>query len=238
MLKILVVEDEVMVAEQTMESLSDLNYDPVGYARTLSHAEALIEEKKPDIVILDLDLAGLEDGLDLTAFLNDRKLPFIIASGNQNVANVRAGFERGAVWNLEKPFPLRDLKVAIEKVIAQLKKNEPQNATDKKDFFFVPISAKDKMSIIFSDIEYLDAGGNYCTIFMKDGTKQLVSWTLKDMMDKLPGTFFHRVSRSATININEIKQVRSDKSQVTMKSGIDLAIGGKYKDGIASKLAL
>ena len=64
-INVLVVEDEIVIADDICDILSDLGYETLEPAINYSEAIASIEENKPDLAILDIQLAGSKDGIDL-----------------------------------------------------------------------------------------------------------------------------------------------------------------------------
>ena len=70
--KIVVVEDEIIIADNICEALTDLGYDVAEPAITYSEALETIEEFKPDLAMLDIQLSGKKDGIDLAEIINEK----------------------------------------------------------------------------------------------------------------------------------------------------------------------
>ena len=83
MAKVLIAEDDFMIAEMLQEAVVDGGYEACGIACSVSEVIALCELHKPDLAIIDLRLAGGDDGLDAAAELARRVNPGILyATGN------------------------------------------------------------------------------------------------------------------------------------------------------------
>ncbi len=114
-LRILLVEDEMLVAMNIEDMLLDLGHEVAGLASRLTPALALARESRFDAAMLDVNLAG-EASFPVADLLAERGIPFLFATGYGSVGH-DANW-RGAP-TLKKPFETRDLQRALEEVIAQ-----------------------------------------------------------------------------------------------------------------------
>src|SRR5271169_3818308 len=78
--RVLIVEDEAMVAENLRADLDDAGFEVVGIAARVEHALRLIENVGCDVAILDANLAGIS-AVPVAAALSSRGLPFVLLSG-------------------------------------------------------------------------------------------------------------------------------------------------------------
>ncbi|HHH55334.1 MAG TPA: response regulator, partial [Bacteroidetes bacterium] len=77
-LKILIVEDEALIAKDIEFSLNQLEYSIVGIAYNSTMALDMIHNRKPDLVLLDIELNSDLSGIDIANILNEKyKIPFI-----------------------------------------------------------------------------------------------------------------------------------------------------------------
>jgi two-component system, response regulator PdtaR len=113
--KVLIAEDDFMIAEMLQEAAASGGYEVCGTASRVSEVIALCEQHKPDLAIIDLRLAGGDDGLDAAAELAKRVNPGILyATGNCH----RILEKPPAVGEacLTKPFTLADVVQALQVV--------------------------------------------------------------------------------------------------------------------------
>jgi CheY-like chemotaxis protein len=108
-LRILIVEDEMLVAMNIEDMLLDLGHEVAGLAGRLEPALALAQEGVFDIAMLDVNLAG-DLSFPVADILEARGIPYLFATGYGR-KGVRD--EYGAVPVLQKPFRARDLEDAI-----------------------------------------------------------------------------------------------------------------------------
>jgi CheY-like chemotaxis protein len=108
-LRILIVEDEMLVAMNIEDMLLDLGHEVAGIASRLEPGLALAREGEFDLALLDVNLAG-EQSFPIAAVLRERGLPFLFATG-YGLQGIIEEFRSRPV--LQKPFRLQDLAQAI-----------------------------------------------------------------------------------------------------------------------------
>ena len=112
--RILVVEDEMMIAMLLEDMLTDLGHTVVGVAGRLESALDMARSTDADLAILDVNLSG-EASFPVAQVLTERGLPFMFATG-YGVLGLEAPFQN--TLTLKKPFELNDLSKALEQLQA------------------------------------------------------------------------------------------------------------------------
>lgn len=112
--KILIVEDEFIVANDLKIILKKGNYNVVGLASSVAQARTMIDSKKPDWVLLDIILKGNETGIDLAEELVEAKIPFLFISANTNQSVMEAVKKTQPYGFMVKPFREKDLLVMLD----------------------------------------------------------------------------------------------------------------------------
>lgn len=112
--KILIVEDEYIVANDLRHMLIKAGYEVCGIAKSVSEAILKIELNKPSWVLLDIILQGEETGIDLAARLLRQKIPFIYISANTNLSILEKAKATEPYGFLVKPFRQNDLLVMLD----------------------------------------------------------------------------------------------------------------------------
>lgn len=120
--KILIVEDEFIVANDLKIMLQKAGYQVVGIASSVVQARKLIEDKKPEWILLDIMLKGDLTGIDLAWELREMNLPFLYISANTNQSTLEAVKATHPYGFMVKPFRERDLMVMLD--IAKYRFNE------------------------------------------------------------------------------------------------------------------
>lgn len=152
--KILIVEDEFIVANDLKIILMKAGYQVCGIAASVEEARVLIASEKPNWVLLDIILKGDLTGIDLAWELEKKKIPFLYISANTNHSILNAVKETQPYGFLVKPFRERDLFVMLD--IARYKYNfEKGNALENKENK-KPLKENKKLEIIGKNIKLLD----------------------------------------------------------------------------------
>lgn len=112
--KILIVEDEFIVANDLRIILSKAGYIVCGTASSVEQARKVIEQKKPDWVLLDIMLKGDLTGIDLAWELNEQQIPFIYISANTNQSTLEAVKATNPYGFMVKPFREKDLFIMLD----------------------------------------------------------------------------------------------------------------------------
>ena len=113
-LRVLVVEDEMMIALMLEDMLLDLGHDVVGLAMRLPQAMEMARKADIDLAILDVNLDG-RMSFPVAEVLTARGVPFFFASGYGS-AGVEPPFHERLT--IRKPFEVKDLLGAIERIAA------------------------------------------------------------------------------------------------------------------------
>lgn len=112
-LRILIVEDEMLVAMNIEDMLLDLGHEVAGIASRLGPALSLVAEEQFDLALLDVNLAG-EPSFPVAAALRQRDIPFLFATG-YGARGLADEFSASPV--LQKPFMAADLGRALQALI-------------------------------------------------------------------------------------------------------------------------
>jgi DNA-binding NtrC family response regulator len=112
--KIMIVEDELIVAGDIRLTLERAGYKVSGVARSVHRALEIIETERPDLVLLDIYLKGDQTGIDLAVELNKANIPFVYLSANCNRQVLEAAKVTQPYGFIVKPFREKDLLVTLD----------------------------------------------------------------------------------------------------------------------------
>jgi DNA-binding LytR/AlgR family response regulator len=220
-LKILIVEDEMLIAANIANQLDAFGYEIIGIIPRGEEAIKVVQNEKPDLVLMDINLKGEIDGIETAKRIQQEgQIPIIYLTANNDDENFNRAKATHPYGFLSKPFKRLDLQRALELASIRIlqENNEPkteQNALKLEDRIFV--KQNDLMcKILIADILYLEADRNYCQVFTKDKNYLLVN-TLKNMEEKLPTQSFQRVHRSYIVNLKEINEFNHNNVTVGNK---------------------
>jgi len=113
--RVLIVEDEAIVAMDLRAELRQMGYDVVGTASTAADALRLAELAPPDIALLDIHLQGSPDGIDVAAALSSRlRIPFVYLTADTDQATLNRALRTSPAGYLIKPIGGATLRTTIE----------------------------------------------------------------------------------------------------------------------------
>lgn len=223
MKKILIVEDEVELANNISEILSNLDYKVAAVVDNAKSALEFLEENEVDLVLMDILIHGDLDGIDLAYKIREKyNLPIVFStaySGTEYLKRISSDIHEGY---LLKPFTLDSLKTAV---FFGLKRHEEKSGKEKKSKGSLKFMDKGYLvPVPFSEIAYLKADGLYTKVYTK-AKSYLVRDILKSFEEKLPQDQFLRVHKSFLVNISFIisfnaKKVNLGDSSIPIRRGL------------------
>ncbi len=222
--KILIVEDEMIIAANISLQLSSLGYDVTGIIPRGEEALLHIEGQLPDIVLLDINLKGNLDGVETAQIMQKtNNIPIIYLTANSDEAHFNRAKSTNPYAFISKPFKKLDLERAIELTINLVNSEKEQHIPIEKTVPFILSDSifvrhlENMVRVDIKDILYIEAERNYCRIYSK--TKEyLLVMTLKDLDEKLPQKHFIRVHRSFIINLSQIDEVATSHIVIAKKA--------------------
>jgi DNA-binding LytR/AlgR family response regulator len=238
--RILISEDEVIIAEDLAASLEELGYETCAIDPGEDTID-LIRESRPDLVLLDINLQGNADGIEIGARIKEEfNIPFIYLTAYADHATIDRAKKTEPDGFLVKPFDEKSLRSAIEIALYRHKEGngngngtpagQPKEQEVMGDYIFVKVKHR-IIKVLYSDILWVEAYDNYSFIVTAE-QKYLVSSTLKDMEQKLPSQNFVRVHRSYIANLDKIEAL--EENSVVFAKG-DIPIGKSYKKTLMAR---
>jgi len=225
-IKILIVEDEMIIAANISLQLSNLGYEVIGIFPRGEDALLHIKANQPDIILLDINLKGKLDGVETALLMQqDYNIPVIYLTANDDEINFNRAKATNPFAFISKPFKKIDLQRVLELAVNRIfsENNSGKINSIKNDVPFILkdcifIRHHDKMiKVCIKDILYIEAERNYTRIHTKLKEFLLVM-TLKDIDEKLPNKHFLRIHRSFIINISKIDEVATNHLVISKKA--------------------
>jgi DNA-binding LytR/AlgR family response regulator len=238
--KICIVEDEMLIAMDIANSLKSIGYDVTKIASNYTTAIEVIEAEKPDMVLLDIQLDGYKDGIDLAwKIKKDYDIPFIFLTANSDAATLERVKPVNAQAYLVKPFRTVDLHTSIEICLhnyVQAKSGKEMEANDNyliKDSLFIK-QGQYLHKVMVSDILYLEADNVYLKIHVAN-TKYMVRSNLPDYLTLINQKTFCRVHKGFAVNIQHIQMINTDYLVI---NNVKIPIGRAYRNQLLSYLKI
>lgn len=235
--KILVVEDEIVIADDICDTLDDLGYDALEPAINYTEAIETLNNEQPDIAILDIQLAGNKDGIDIAHKIQqDFQIPFIFLTSNADPQTVARAKEVKPNAYLVKPFNKADLFTSIEIALSNFN-DKPEHELDNDLIIKGAIFVKKKdlfYKVKFTDIAYLKSEHVYVEVYTIRGEKFVIRGSLTKMLEKLPENIY-RTHRSYAVNLDHLEAINSLYILILEEK---VPIGKSYRDNLMARITI
>ena len=236
-MKILVIEDEFRTRKAIISIAEKIDNDisVVGWAENVEQSIKLIEEKRPDLVLMDIQLT---DGtaFDVLKAINNINFRIIFLTAYANYAIEAIKFS--AFDYLLKPFTEEELTASIlkfkdtlstenKKRSVEVLLNNVQENTNKK----IILKTNNDLHIVsISSIVRCEAEASYTHFFLYNGTEITVSNNLKKYEHDLKPYHFVRVHNSHIINVNYITKFSNNGGVIELINGVTIPVSKRKKE--------
>ncbi|MBS1658550.1 MAG: LytTR family transcriptional regulator DNA-binding domain-containing protein [Chitinophagales bacterium] len=244
MLKIGIVEDEMIISENIKSSLKQLGYEVTPVATNFDEAVAMIEAEHPDFLVLDICIQGEHDGIELGSYINENyEIPFIFLTGNSDTVNVERAKLTNPVGYLVKPFTKEDLYTSIEISFSSYLRSrstgpqlEPARSANGNYIVDDSLFIKEGSSfykVPFKDILYLESDHIYVKVATANDKTYIVRSSLQQFMQNFDPEKYFRVHRSYVVNLDCVESINS--YHLTIR-GKQIPISRNFRDELLAKL--
>lgn len=201
-LNIYIVEDEPLIAATIEVALRKQNFTVAGCAEDYKSALKDIELLKPDLVLIDIQLNGHKDGIELATELDKKNYPYLYLSSQTDPFTINRVKFTKPLGYIVKPFTENGLRTNIELAWYKYKESQQYFLTVKRDGRLHRINE--------NTISHLKAYDNYCYVFTQVQT-YLVPLTLKKVSEQLQSSKFVKAHRSYFVNISHVTGVNKNE---------------------------
>ncbi len=213
----LLIDDEPLALSRLERLLSKHpdDFEVIGLAKNGEEGRKLIEQLKPEVIFLDIEMPAL-NGFEMLAALS--YMPFVVFATAFEEYAIRA-FEENSIDYLLKPIEPERLAMTVQK-LRNFKSSASQNLNaqaliklveemkPKKTLNNISVKVGDKILLIkTAEVAYLEAEDKYVNLHTLEGKKHLLDYSLTTLESKLSDDFV-RVSRSAIINSSHLLEIQ------------------------------
>jgi two-component system LytT family response regulator len=243
MIRTVIIDDEpsaVNVLTMLLQKKCKEDVEIVAASYSPMEGKKLIEEHRPDLVFLDIEMAGMT-GIDLLRSFSNPTFRVIFVTAFDEYA-VEA-FRLSVIDYLLKPVEGEDIVRAIRKIKSDIYKNENTISAQLQQLEKLLLQNKitgeprigigmtDKIVFVnITDILYCEATGSYTTVYLQDGKKLVASKLLGEFESQLTDYKFYRIHHSSLINLNRVKEFqRYDGGYVIMENNKRLEVSQRKR---------
>lgn len=225
--RILIVEDELIVAYDITQTLKEEGYSNTQIAKDFDSAMELISSFKPQLILTDIMLDQDPDGIKLGKHIHEVvKVPFIYITSHGSIEMIREASKTRPNTYLVKPFKVPDLVAAVELALVNVD-HEGNTIWIKDGSNLLPFNT--------SEIAFLKAEENYTAINLINSKPALVRHPLSGVLNMLPEQNFIRTHKSFVVNANLVESF--NYNSVTI-NGVSIPIGRTYRNDLQKAMEI
>jgi len=243
-IRTLIVDDELLARERLRHLLAnEPEIDLIGECSNGSEAVAMIREQRPDLVFLDVQMPEL-DGFGVLQEIDTTPRPAIVFVTAYEKFAVRA-FEVHAVDYLLKPFDRGRFQAALQRALERFRQPQSVALDERLSNLLAELKSSPKTlerlavksagQVVFvrvADIDWIEAADNYVELHVGNNS-HLLRERMSVLETRLPQHQFVRISRSAIVNLDRIKELQSlfrGTYTVVLQDGTRLTSSSTYRD--------
>jgi len=219
--KIMVVEDEAVIAIRLQERLTAMGYHVVGISYSGEEAMKQARRLRPDLVLMDIMIPGEMDGIAVAKWVKaELDIPVIFLTAFSEDKIIERAKQAKPYGYIVKPFQDRELKASVE--IALYKKETEKALKEREENFrTLAENANDGILIVVEEGEYVYANQRAAEI-TGYGIFELLKTTIQDIVhpddfEKIEETYRHIFAGKKFQRLFETTIVRKDGNEVPIE---------------------
>ncbi len=243
MIRVALIEDEPPSRRKMLRMLAeDAEFSVVGEAGSGASAVTLIQEQRPDLVFLDIQLPDCT-GFDVLAELEEHSRPHVIFVTAFDEYALKA-FQVHALDYLMKPVEPTKFSASLDRAKRLMRQDSPGalaarlgqllSTMQSRTQWARRLLVQDGQRSFFVDvqrIDWIESARNYACLHI-DGKTHIVRSTLEALVSKLDARRFRRLNRSEVVNVERIAEVHSwlhGDQKVVLTDGTELTWSRTYR---------
>lgn len=232
MKRALIIDDENRTRDLIAKMINSfgLDIEAIPAGENVQSGIAAIEELKPDIVFLDIQMPD-GTGFDVLKSVKNKNFEVVFITAHEEFAIKAIKFS--ALDYLLKPIDPTELKLAVEKAIKAVDDKKEDSQFEALQYNIQPnqkrrlvLKTQESVHVIeLDEIIRCEADRNYTSFFLVGGKKILVSKTLKEYETLLSPHNFLRIQQSHLINLDYVDRYdKGNGGSVVMKDGSEVPL--------------
>ena len=257
---ILIVEDQPALYERLRRALVKQRFTVDEYTKSYDEAIERITSNTPDVVLLDINLQGKKDGIDLGKILHSKyKIPFIYVTESNDDTTFQQGLHTNHEQFIVKTKPRLNIDDVVRAIYTVLHKKKENNLSFDKEGIIGLVDYLEevknygkggvtKVPTKFEDIAFFtvkpfvnqneqeeELRANYLWFLTRNKEYFFLKSSLKELLKHLP-TYFVRINESYIVNISQgILEGRINGSRMSIM-GRELAVKSTYSKELKLRL--
>lgn len=235
-IKVLIVEDEAIIAERLYSELTDYGYKVLEPCLNPAEALQLLASDPPDIALIDIRLNDAMDGIDLGAIISSRyRIPFIFITANTDNATIDHALAVKPRAFLSKPVQMKTLIGTMQVAIYNHQHDSlPVPNGQPVQYHFIK-SGSQYHRIDWANITHVESDKKYALVFeLGKKVPYVLKISLELLAHHLAAFQFARIHKSWLVNLSHVTAVSGQ--EVIVSQNTVLPLGEKYKASFTQRL--
>ena len=249
-IRVVIADDEPLARERLRQLLeSEDEIEVIAECTDGALAVVAIEEHKPDLVFLDVQMPEL-DGFEVLANISPAVRPSVIFVTAYDQFALRA-FDVHAVDYLLKPFDRDRLQAALRRALERIRQKQTGDVNARLSALLAEVRSESKyierlaikasgrvVLLKVEDVDWVEAADNYVNLHA-GSEAHLHRETMTSLEGRLPPNKFMRISRSTIVNVDRIKELQPlfhGEYAVILRNGTRLTLSRGYRDKLQQLL--
>lgn len=226
-LKVLVIEDDISESLDLLMKLESIGVQNIVTASTFEDSVEKIKTAQYDIAFVDIMLNHQEKGLELAELLSLKSTPFITTTNVSDLSLFYDFKKYSPVAYFRKPIDPLELRFRLEFFA------ESQNKP-KSNFLFHK-NGTEYIKIEKDNILYVEADGNYATVYTKKEKKFIIRSSLKSLLQKIDSSALMQIHRKWVIRLELIDSYDNQTKKAVM-GDLKFPVGRKFQSKLTKHL--
>lgn len=238
---VLIIEDEYPARMLMMDYVMNCpELKLAGIAESGDKANTILNEKKFDLVFMDINLPVV-NGMDILRSNHSKSTFFIITTAYSEHA-VEA-FDLDATDYLLKPFSFERFRKSVDKALRYLQESKQTPPNDIQTQIHLKIQSDSAVFLLpYPDIQFISANNKSCVVHTTQKDYETPK-LLKEIEEKLPTNQFIRIHKGFLVNLSYVASLRYDKGgsytiQLKNEDETTLPVGRSYAQSLKEALKL
>lgn len=244
--KLLIVEDEIIIAEMISSQLKKAGYSVTDLVSSGEEAILSVKYQVPDLIIMDIHLDGKLDGIDTAAQIKkELPVPVIFITDADDKKTAARAQAVGASAYLIKPFHEKQIMVSIHQALHNSSHNhiaapDETDAHTEENYIlnnclFIKKERESAFKKVpFDTILYIEADRAYCIIHTAD-SKYTHSSSMSQVHKRINNPSFVQVHRSHLVNLDKVDGV---KGNLLLIGDVEIVVGETYKEDVMKRFPM
>ena len=222
-MKILIIEDELLISEMLKEIVLELGHTVSAQAKTFELAIEQLDLVSVDIVICDINLNQDKSGIDIARLLHTKyDIPFIFLTSYSDEKTLKLAAETEPLAYLIKPFQKSDIHATLLMI---------ESKVMNRDKHIIIKDGNVKIKLTPKEVNFIKSENNYIEIHT-DTKRHVVRTSLDGIINDLGCSNIIRTHRSFAVHLSKIKAI---KGSTILLENDKIPLSRKYKTLVVSR---